>query len=365
MTSKNSTSMTSEKRSDAPILQVENLTQIFEPGGTLFRKSGGRVRAVNEIGFAIPTGRTHALVGESGCGKTTTIKLVLRLLRPTGGTVRFKGQDIWQMGAGDVRQFRRSVQAVFQDPWASLNPHMRVRQIVEEPLIVMGLGDKAERARRVDEVLEAVGLRSDQANNYPHEFSGGQRQRIAIAAALSSKPELMVLDEPVSALDVSIRAQIMNLFKEIQERFGVSYLVVAHDLGTTRFLADDVSVMYLGRIVESGPADALFSDPCHPYTEALLSAALRPDPDTVDREIILSGEQPSPIHPPSGCAFHPRCHKLLDHRCEAQVPPVFLGASPAHSVACYRAEGVRAVPGNRPTPEKATQPRLSGSVRTP
>lgn len=323
---------------DQPILEIEGLTQIFEPGGTLFRKSGGEVRAVNGIGLEIPTGRTHALVGESGCGKTTTIKLVLRLMRPTAGTIRYKGRDIWQMSSAEVRQFRRSVQAVFQDPWASLNPHMRVRQIVEEPLVVMGLGDKQERTRRVDEVLEAVGLRSEHADNYPHEFSGGQRQRIAIAAALSSRPELMVLDEPVSALDVSIRAQIMNLFKEIQERFGVSYLVVAHDLGTTRFLADDVSVMYLGRIVESGPADDLFSDPHHPYTEALLSAALKPDPDMIDTEIILSGEQPSPIDPPSGCAFHPRCHKLLDDRCKTQVPPVFVTHGGGHRVACYRAE---------------------------
>ncbi|MEO0382560.1 MAG: oligopeptide/dipeptide ABC transporter ATP-binding protein [Pseudomonadota bacterium] len=323
---------------EVSILEVVDLTQIFEPSGGLFGR-GGKVRAVNGINFAIPAGQTLALVGESGCGKTTTIKLVLRLLKPTDGTVRFKGRDIWEMTRAEIKQFRQSVQAVFQDPWASLNPHMRVREIVAEPLIVVGGFTKAERQRRVDEVLEAVGLRSEHADNYPHEFSGGQRQRIAIATALSSRPELMVLDEPVSALDVSIRAQIMNLFKEIQERYGVSYLVVAHDLGTTRFLADDVSVMYLGRIVENGPADKLFRDPRHPYTEALLSAALKPDPDMPDKEIVLSGEQPSPINPPPGCAFHPRCHRLLDDRCEAITPPVFTLDGETRHVACFRAEG--------------------------
>ncbi len=321
---------------ETPILELRNLTKRFPGRRRMMGLVPGQdVQAVSGIDFSVGRGETLALVGESGCGKTTTIKMILRLVRPTSGQVLFEGRDVWAMDRSGVCDLRRRVQAVFQDPFASLNPYMRVHQIVGEPLVIQGGMTAGERARRIDEVLEAVGLSSRQAMSYPHEFSGGQRQRVAIAAALVSKPALMVLDEPVSALDVSIRAQIMNLFKEIQERYGVSYIVVAHDLGTTRFLSDSIAVMYLGRVVEHGSSDAVFTDPRHPYTRALMSAALPATPDKTDEEIILSGEPPSPIAPPSGCAFHPRCQSVLGRICE-DVPPETVDVDAAgHRVACH------------------------------
>ena len=320
----------------APMLELDRVSMHFPvKSGGLLGGVAGTVKAVDEVSFTLEQGQTLALVGESGCGKTTTARLILKLLEPTGGRILVDGVDVATLKGSALRRFRTKVQAVFQDPWASLNPRMRVRDIVAEPLDVNERLTTKERNRRVDESLEAVGLRVAQARNFPHEFSGGQRQRIAIAAALIARPELIVLDEPVSALDVSIRAQIMNLFKDLQAQYGVGYVLVAHDLGTTRYMADHVAVMYLGRIVEIAPSEELFGAPKHPYTEALLSAALPSHPRTQHQEIVLTGEVPSPIHPPPGCAFNPRCQSKVGEICERRAPPLEPQGAPDHRVACH------------------------------
>jgi len=317
------------------LLKVQGLTRHFPVRrGGLSRKAPVFVRAVQDVSFTLRKGETLAFVGESGCGKTTMSRLVLRLDDPTMGEVLLDGDNIHQMQGAELRRFRTRVQAVFQDPWSSLDPRMRVRDIVAEVLETTQRLPRAEVDRRVAEVLAAVGLRPEQSRNYPHEFSGGQRQRIAIAAALIARPDLIVLDEPVSALDVSIRAQIMNLFKDLQKSFGLSYLLVAHDLGTTRYMADHIAVMYLGRIVEFGPTEDIFERPRHPYTRALLSAVPPTHPDAPQNEILLSGEVPSPISPPSGCAFHPRCPDVLDRLC-AETAPEACEVAPRHRVACH------------------------------
>ena len=298
-------------------------------------KHFGRVRAVDGLNFSLARGRTLAVVGESGCGKTTTAKLILRLEQPSSGKVLIDGEDIHDLRGGALRHFRMRVQAVFQDPWSSLNPRMRVRSIVAESLIVNERLSRKEIDLRVDKVLRDVGMRPEQARNFPHEFSGGQRQRIAIASALISNPALIILDEPVSALDVSIRAQIMNLFKDLQREYEVSYLLVAHDLGTTRYMADDIAVMYLGQIVEHAPSEDLFENPAHPYTRALLSAVLPSHPDESKEEPVLSGEIPSPLNPPSGCRFHPRCPEKLGPVCEITPPALRHGGAPRQVVACH------------------------------
>ncbi|ADO43979.1 ABC transporter ATP-binding protein [Ketogulonicigenium vulgare] len=317
-----------------PVLEVRDLARHFTLGTGLLGGAPRMVKAVDGMDFAIPAGKTLALVGESGCGKTTATRMILRLDQPTRGRVLVDGQDIHALKGAALRLFRSKVQAVFQDPWSSLNPRMRVRDLVAEPLMASRKLTRKEVDMRVDKVLGDVGLRPDQARNFPHEFSGGQRQRIAIASALIAEPKLIVLDEPVSALDVSIRSQIMNLFKDIQQEYGVSYLLVAHDLATTRYLADEVAVMYLGRVVETGAADAIFSAPRHPYTRALFSAALPGHPDDPHDEIILSGELPSPLNPPTGCAFHPRCQMKLGEICATQAP-ILLDPGRLGPVACH------------------------------
>jgi oligopeptide/dipeptide ABC transporter ATP-binding protein len=319
---------------DTPLLSVQNLKKHFPvTKGLLLMKTIGWVKAVDDISFTLQQGETLALVGESGCGKTTTAKLILRLEQPTSGEVLIDGKDVHALHGSELKDYRTMVQAVFQDPWSSLSPRMRVRNIVAEPLVINQKVSRAQIDERVKEVIASVGLRPEQANLYPHEFSGGQRQRIAMASALISHPKLIILDEPVSALDVSIRAQIMNLLVDLQQQYNVSYLVIAHHLATTRYMAHEVAVMYLGKIVEKARTEELFNNPLHPYTRALFSAALPSHPDIEREEIILRGEVPSPINPPSGCRFHPRC-PLAKPEC-AMVEPVEKLVDAGHMVACH------------------------------
>jgi oligopeptide/dipeptide ABC transporter ATP-binding protein len=317
-----------------PVLRVQELKKHFAvTRGLLWSKTVGWVKAVDGISFSIPQGETLAIVGESGCGKTTTAKVVLRLEEPTTGKVFVDDKDVHALIGEELREYRTTVQAVFQDPWSSLSPRMRVREIVGEPLVVNGKASSREVKERVAEILSQVGLRAQQADLYPHEFSGGQRQRIAVASALVSNPKLIVLDEPVSALDVSIRAQIMNLLVDLQKQYHVSYLLIAHHLATTRYMAHEVAVMYLGKIVEKAKTKELFRNPLHPYTKALFSAALPAHPDIVREEIILAGEVPSPIDPPSGCRFHPRCPFVMP-RCK-DIEPEEKEIAADHLVACH------------------------------
>ena len=317
-----------------PIIRVEHLKKYFPvTKGLLLMKTIGSVKAVDDISFAVQPGETLALVGESGCGKTTTAKLLLRLEEPTSGEIYIEDQNIQEMRGQALKAYRTMVQAVFQDPWSSLSPRMRVRTIVAEPLVINSNMSRAQIDERVAEVLASVGLRPEQANLYPHEFSGGQRQRIAMASALVSNPKLIILDEPVSALDVSIRAQIMNLLVDVQQAYNVSYVLIAHHLATTRYMAHEVAVMYLGTIVERARTEELFENPLHPYTKALFSAALPGHPDIVREEIILPGEVPSPINPPSGCRFHPRCPSAMPE-C-AEIEPKEKDIAPGHTVACH------------------------------
>jgi oligopeptide/dipeptide ABC transporter ATP-binding protein len=320
--------------SSTPVLQVQGLKKHFAvTQGVVWTKVLGWVKAVDGISFSVPEGETLAIVGESGCGKTTTAKLILRLEEPTEGQVLVDGKNIHALNASELKQYRTTVQAVFQDPWSSLSPRMRVREIVAEPLVINGDVSGQVVKARVAETLERVGLRPQQAALYPHEFSGGQRQRIAVASALVSNPKLIILDEPVSALDVSIRAQIMNLLVDLQKQYQVSYLLIAHHLATTRYMANEVAVMYLGKIVERAKTKELFKNPLHPYTKALFSAALPAHPDIVRDEILLPGEVPSPINPPSGCRFHPRCPFAMP-QC-SEIEPKEQDMAPGHMVACH------------------------------
>jgi oligopeptide/dipeptide ABC transporter ATP-binding protein len=314
------------------LLEARNLTKHFPLRRGLFRSDPGAVRAVDGVSFAIEAGRTLGVVGESGCGKSTTAKLVLKLEEPTAGEIRFEGRSLQALDTAGLRQYRRSVQAVFQDPFASLNPRMRVGAIIAEPLVTNERIDKAKASERVATLLDMVGLPARSADLFPHEFSGGQRQRIAIARSLALSPKLVVLDEPVSALDVSIRAQILNLLVDLQRDLGLAYLFIAHDLAAVAHMSHSIAVMYLGQLVEYGPAKTVATDPRHPYTQALFSAALPSHPDETRDEIILTGEVPSPVNPPSGCRFHPRCPHVLP-RCAPDVPPL----RPAHgrAIACH------------------------------
>ena len=316
------------------LLQVRGLTKHFPiRRGVLIPRVVGAVRAVDGLDFDIVEGETFALVGESGCGKTTTGRLVLRLLEPTAGAIRFADEDLLRLKQEEMRQRRRQMQIIFQDPYASLDPRMTVSDIVGEPLRIHDTGKRSDRRRRVAELLAVVGLRSEHAGRYPHEFSGGQRQRIGIARALALRPRFIVCDEPVSALDVSIQAQIVNLLRDLQQEFGLTYLFIAHDLGVVKHMADRVAVMYLGRIVEIADKAALYAKPLHPYTQALLAAVPIPNPAARQTLMPLKGEIPSPSAPPPGCHFHTRCPYVMP-RCRVESPPLS-EIAPGHHASCH------------------------------
>jgi peptide/nickel transport system ATP-binding protein len=320
------------------LLRVEGLTKHFPVTRGLLGRTLGLVRAVDDVSFDIAPGETLGLVGESGSGKTTVGRAILRLIEPTSGRVLFEGVDMAHADAGELRRLRRHLQVIFQDPYSSLNPRHRVIDIVGEPLEVHGLAHGAEIERRVADLLERVGLSRAYLNRYPHEFSGGQRQRLGIARAIALEPRLVVCDEPVSALDVSIQAQVVNLLKELRRELGLAYLFIAHDLSVVRHLSHRIAVMYLGELVELAPAARLFAAPAHPYTRALLSAIPVPDPTRRNRRLILSGDIPSPLNPPAGCRFHTRCPAVLE-RCRHEAPPSYAVES-GHGVRCFHSAGV-------------------------
>jgi oligopeptide/dipeptide ABC transporter ATP-binding protein len=316
------------------LLEVEGLVKHFVAARSVFGRPTAYVKAVDGVSFTVEAGKTLALVGESGCGKSTVSRLVLRLIEPDAGTVRFEGRDLGMLGTNELRAFRRDAQIIFQDPYASLNPRMTVSQILTEPLALHDLVPAPRRRERVEELLRLVGLEPRFARRYPHEFSGGQRQRIAIARALAVEPKLIICDEPVSALDVSIRSQILNLLRDLQDRLGLAYIFVSHDLAVVKHIADRVAVMNLGGIVEAAAADALFAAPRHPYSRALLSAIPVPKPQAKRSRIVLEGEMPSALNPPSGCRFHTRCPYVIA-RCRTEIPPL-LADGTGHATACHR-----------------------------
>jgi peptide/nickel transport system ATP-binding protein len=326
-----------------PLLLVENLKVWFPiKSGVLLDRHVGDIRAVDDVSLSIARGETLGLVGESGCGKSTVGRTIIRLYKPTAGRIVFDGQDISDLDAGEMRPIRRRMQMVFQDPFSSLNPRHSIGRIVGEPLRTHGISSRGDTSTRVQELLSTVGLPADAAGRYPHEFSGGQRQRIGLARALALNPDLIVADEPVSALDVSIQAQIINLLEQLQEEFDLTYLFIAHDLAVVRHISDRIAVMYLGWIVEVSPSAELYEQPLHPYTISLLSAVPIPDP-VVEREresILLAGDLPSPANPPAACRFHTRCPYVQPTRCREDVPALRTLA-PGHQVACHWAEDIR------------------------
>jgi peptide/nickel transport system ATP-binding protein/oligopeptide transport system ATP-binding protein len=323
------------------VLAVAGLVKHFPLQTGLFGRGGGLVRAVDGVSFAVDAGETFAIVGESGCGKSTVARLVLRLIEPTQGTIRLAGRDLTALGPRELRTLRGKLQIIFQDPYGSLNPRMTVGDMLAEPLMLHDVVPRASRRARVAELLSVVGLRPDAALRYPHEFSGGQRQRLAIARALASEPKVIVCDEPVSALDVSIQAQILNLLADLQRRFGLAYVFISHDLAVIRHIATRVAVMYLGRFVETGTAESIFAHPRHPYTRALLAAVPIPVPQARAREAAIAGDVPSPLAPPPGCHFHTRCPYAVD-RCRSEVPA--LEPADGSLVSCHRWRDLEAVP---------------------
>lgn len=320
-------------RMSKSLVVVDGIKKTF-PIDSGFLGSKKSVKAVNRVSFEIKEGETFSLVGESGCGKSTTGRLVTRLLTPDEGKIWINNEEISKMNENRLREVRKQVQMVFQDPYASLNPRMKIRDVVGEPLIIHTKLSTAEREKLVSEMLEVVGLNSYHADKFAHEFSGGQRQRIGIARALILKPKLIVADEPVSALDVSIQSQILNLLKDLQEEFHLTYLFISHDLSVVEHISDKIGVMYLGSLVESGPKESIFANPQHPYTKALLSSVPIPDPRAKRERIILQGDVPSPVNPPSGCAFHTRCPYKMDI-CTTTAPPLRESAESDHFVACH------------------------------
>jgi oligopeptide/dipeptide ABC transporter ATP-binding protein len=334
------TQLTAKSSGQTPLLEVRNLVKHFPVQRGLLKRTVGHVKAVDDISYTVMPGETFGLVGESGCGKSTTARLVLKLMSATSGQVLFNGRDITNLEGEEVRKLRKEMQIVFQDPYASLNPRMTVRQIIAEPMIVQGTS-KADANTRVDDLLSMCGLAREHAARYPHEFSGGQRQRVGVARALANKPSLVFLDEPVSALDVSIQAQIVNLLEDLQKELGLTYVFIAHDLSVVAHISDRIGVMYLGKIVEIGERAQVFSKPRHPYTKALLSAVPLPDPRR-ERErkrdrIVLQGDIPSPADPPSGCRFRTRCWKATD-LCASQEPLLISPKPGAQMVACHYPE---------------------------
>lgn len=318
---------------EKPILAVEQLKKYFDIKGGVFGRKVGEVKAVDDISFTVKRGEILGIVGESGCGKSTTGKAILRLIEPTSGQIKFEGQDITNLDAKKMRQLRRDMQIIFQDPYASLNPRHTVEKIIGEPLLIHGMKNAKQRKERVRELLEVVGLQAYHASRYAHQFSGGQRQRIGIARALANNPKLIICDEPVSALDVSVQSQILNLMEKLRDEFHLTYVFIAHDLSVVKHISDRVGVMYLGQMVELTDKDKLYDDPKHPYTQALLSAIPMPDPDMNRERIILQGDVPSPSNPPAGCPFHTRCPQAMEI-CKT-LKPAFKEASDNHFVACH------------------------------
>ncbi|MGC5771918.1 ABC transporter ATP-binding protein [Paenibacillus pabuli] len=315
-----------------PLLQVSNLNKHF-PVRSSFGRTRGQVKAVNGVSFDIHTGQTFGLVGESGCGKSTLGRSILRLVEPTSGEAFYEGTDIMGLSKKELRSYRQHMQMVFQDPYTSLDPRKRIGYSIEEPLLIHKKGNKRDRMETAMSLLRKVGFSEEHYERFPHEFSGGQRQRLGIAKALALGPKLIICDEPVSALDVSIQSQVINLLEEVQEELGISYLFIAHDLSVVRHIADRIGVMYLGEMVEQGPAEALFTDPLHPYTKSLLSAVPIPNPRVKRERVVLSGEIPSPLHPPAGCVFHTRCPYVME-TCR-QVFPQKRFVAPDREVQCH------------------------------